>query len=218
MSDIIVIDDDTNRVERPRRRRPAVAQPIVIDESDADTDSHEHGGAAPVKRKSRKNTRQPSGDSEDGTAPKPKRQRQQKTPKQVPENRTNAAGVTVRFSAQPSQAIYQRIQRALPGTTTGCLSFLGSLHAVPSHHSTAQYWTVLACLHASVHPADRCPSFARQTLAPWLRSLSSFHACCRILLHSVRHGAVCGRPVCPAYLSDESFAWCMPQVQAIGCF
>jgi hypothetical protein len=53
-----------------------------------------------------------------GEVPKQTKQKQPRKPKQPKEpveKRTNEYGATVRYAAQPSQAVYQRIQRALPG-------------------------------------------------------------------------------------------------------
>lgn len=47
--------------------------------------------------------------------PQQKKQKQARKPKQPKEKRTNEYGVTVRYSATPSQATYDRMQRALPG-------------------------------------------------------------------------------------------------------
>jgi hypothetical protein len=48
---------------------------------------------------------------------KPRKPKQAKEPR---EKRTNEYGATVRYAAQPSQSVYQRIQRALPGALRGC--------------------------------------------------------------------------------------------------
>lgn len=61
--------------------------------------------------------------------------RKPKQPKAPVEKRTDARGHTVRYVAKPSQAVYQRIQRALPG---GCCKlglegpFMGQPSILPS--------------------------------------------------------------------------------------
>ena len=57
---------------------------------------------------------------------KQKKAKKPRKPKEVPEKRTNEYGVTVRYAAQPSQAVYQRIQRALPGTHSKLLNVLSA--------------------------------------------------------------------------------------------
>lgn len=114
MGDVIVIEDEQPAPPRARRRRAAAAQPIVI-EDDSDEGDNSHHESPPAKRKPRRSSKQVEDDSDAEMQPKGKRQKKPKAPKQTPEKRTNAAGATVRFAAQPSQAIYQRIQLALPG-------------------------------------------------------------------------------------------------------
>jgi hypothetical protein len=48
-------------------------------------------------------------------SPQGAKQKKPRKAKQPKEKRTNKYGATVRYAAQPSQAVYQRIQRALPG-------------------------------------------------------------------------------------------------------
>lgn len=51
--------------------------------------------------------------------PQQKKQKQARKAKEPKEKRTNEYGVTVRYSATPSQATYDRMQRALPGVLKG---------------------------------------------------------------------------------------------------
>ncbi|WIA41605.1 hypothetical protein OEZ86_008965 [Tetradesmus obliquus] len=135
MSDVIVIDDEPApaRVRKPRR---AAANPIVIDISDDEA-------YTPTPKKARKPKQrqqaqqQPAAEclldynfeDEEQQQPKKRKQKQQKTQDKEPkqpkpkrqkkepeEKRTDEYGRTVRYAQAPSQKIYERIQRALPGS------------------------------------------------------------------------------------------------------
>eukprot|EP00878_Enallax_costatus_P008630 GHUV01009023.1.p1 GENE.GHUV01009023.1~~GHUV01009023.1.p1 ORF type:complete len:344 (+),score=82.61 GHUV01009023.1:103-1134(+) len=169
MSEVIVIDDELPAAVVPRRRRKAATQPIVLDDVSGDEDSTQE---TPKASRKRKPASKRAGSDSDGQAP-PKRQRQkkQKTLKEPAEKRTNAAGVTVRFSAQPSQAIYQRIQRALPGS--GHRMFLintKELAPAGAPGGRSQEFAVLGAtgnvynVTISRHPHCTCPDHAKGNL------------------------------------------------------
>lgn len=117
-----MIDDERPTAAVRPRRRKAASQPIFIEDSGCEDSSQQE---TPQPRRKRAIASKPATSDSDGERPPTaKRQKKQKTPKEAAEKRTNAAGVTVRFSAQPSQAVYQRIQRALPGVQSNPLLHL----------------------------------------------------------------------------------------------
>lgn len=127
-SDVIVIDDDNPAPSRKRRPRAAASKPIVID-SDGDYEPTPQGRRKQAKRTAATAAGAAKYEDEELQQPAKKQQRKQKQPKEPKqkkvkepvEKRTDELGRTVRFAQSPSQAVYTRIQRALPGAHSTAL-------------------------------------------------------------------------------------------------
>eukprot|EP00879_Flechtneria_rotunda_P028992 GHRR01031243.1.p1 GENE.GHRR01031243.1~~GHRR01031243.1.p1 ORF type:complete len:247 (+),score=58.84 GHRR01031243.1:121-861(+) len=163
MSDVEVVDEPL-----PRRRQAARrAKPIQVVVEDSDSEAYQ---PSPLRSKKRKHNAQAEELDATEVAEASSKCRK-KAAKQPGQKRTDAFGRTVRFAASPSQAVLQRIQRALPGSAHRMfLISTKELSPAGAGAGRSQEFAVLGAtgnvytVTTSRHPHCTCPDHAKGNL------------------------------------------------------
>jgi hypothetical protein len=193
--DVIVLDGAG--AVPPQRRRGGLSSELI---SLLNDDSEDELEAPPVPK--RKKKRPANGDeAEEGDKAAPIKKKREK--KEPVEKRTDQFGKTVRFSAQPSQATYDRIQRALPGTTLHASPLLATCpddcYIEPLRKARNEIKPSIRCLSSWVMVADQPGMHHKSVLT---NSMTSYSYAMLLTLCAV----LTSHPKC----NEASWAWGLP--------
>eukprot|EP00775_Hariotina_reticulata_P009934 gene9934-10089_t len=209
-SEVIVIDDaPAPPRKRQRKLRKLAEEPIVLD-SDSSEDSHTQNQKRRQKAAQKRKRKSYDHDVDAGKKLPAKQPKKQKQKKQPEEKRTDEAGRTVRFSAQPSQAVYTRIQRALPGSAHRMfLISTKELAASGAEGGRSQEFTVLGAtgnvytVVVGRHPHCTCPDHARGNLCKHI-----LFVMLRVLKLNINNPLVWQKALLTKEGTGEALVWC----------